>query len=171
MDFCRLVAGSEKTKKRANLWVDRNSNAPAANLPPSLRFGQYGDWFRGAAVFCWPVGVVYVGVAVLNQVVRRSGANKWIGKLEGKEKDLWVTKTCFLQWNEVKGWKWTSVLVKGLWIGLIIQTMTVVITKFTYLFLAWLKVWVVVEGFEVWEVTLIIAGVGILMFLFPPIPG
>jgi len=79
VDFCRLVAGSEKTKKRANLWVDRNSNAPAANLPPSLRFGQYGDWFRGAAVFCWPVGVVYVGVAVLNQVVRRSGANKWIG--------------------------------------------------------------------------------------------
>ena len=136
------------------------------------KFTLYGDWFRGGAIFCIPIGVIYGAIARLNQAVRLSGINKWIPPIiDPVERSFWVTRTCHQQWVEVKNWRWTSVLQKSLWIGVIIQTMTVIITKFTYLFLAWLKVWVVEEGFEIYEVTLIIAFVGILLFLFPPIPG
>ena len=47
--------------------------------------------------------------------------------------------------------------------------MTVLITKFTYLFLAWLKV--EVKSMDLSSVTFIMVVVGILMFMFPPIPG
>lgn len=64
---------------------------------------------------------------------------------------------------------YSSVLQKSLIIGLCIQTMTVIITKFTYLFLAWLKV--EVKSMDLMSVTLIMVIVGVTMFLFPPIPG
>ena len=54
-------------------------------------------------------------------------------------------------------------------IGLLIQSLMVLITKFTYLFLAWLKV--KVKLMSLGAVTVIMLLVGILIFLFPPIPG
>jgi hypothetical protein len=133
-------------------------------------FHMYGDWIRGFAILlCIPVAVFYAMLSFISQAVRKSGLNKLVPPLPEEDRTLWLTRTCHNQFQEVKKWRWTSVLQKSLIIGLVIQTMTVLITKFTYLFLAWLKV--EVRSMNLGSVTIIMIVVGILLFLFPPIPG
>jgi len=157
------------------IFVHSRKSAEARLLTPFLSsmskyFKKYGDWVRGFAILlCIPIGLFYALLSFITQCVRKSGLNILISPLAVEDEALWLTRTCHNQFEEVKKWRWTSVLQKSLIIGLLIQTMTVLITKFTYLFLAWLKV--EVKSMNLASVTLIMIIVGILLFLFPPIPG
>jgi len=157
------------------IFVHSRKSAEERLLTPFLTnmkkyFQLYGDWVRGFAVLlCIPVAFFYACLSFLTQLVRKSGLNKFVPPLPEEDRRIWLTRTCLNQFQEVWKWRWTSVLQKALIIGLIIQTMTVLITKFTYLFLAWLKV--EVRSMNLGSVTLIMIIVGILLFLFPPIPG
>ena len=157
------------------IFVHSRKSAEARLLTPFLTqmkkyFHKYGDWVRGFAILlCIPVLLFYALLSFISQSVRKSGLNKLVPPLPEEDRTLWLTRTCHNQFQEVKKWKWTSVLQKSLIIGLVIQTMTVLITKFTYLFLAWLKV--EVRSMNLMSVTVIMVIVGILLFLFPPIPG
>lgn len=133
-------------------------------------FHKYGDWFRGFAILiCLPIAAMYAWLSFVTQCIRKSGLNKLVPPLKEEDRQYHLTKTASNQFSSMLTWRWSSVLQKSLIIGLCIQTMTVIITKFTYLFLAWLKV--EVKSMDLFSVTLIMVIVGVTMFLFPPIPG
>jgi len=115
--FCGLAVGT------IFIFVHSKKSAEKRLLSPFVKsmkrkFSHYGDWFRGASLFCIPVALFYVVISFLTQCVRWSGCNKWTKPItDEKERKLWVTTTLRDQYSEVKCWKWTSVLQKSLWIG------------------------------------------------------
>jgi hypothetical protein len=133
-------------------------------------FSKYGDWIRGSAVLLMlPVAAGYATLSFCIQMVRCSGINKLVDPIPDGDRVYWVTNTAYGQFQSVKKWRWTSVLEKSLWIGVVIQCFSVLITKFTYLFLAWLKV--EVKQMNLASVTSIMVFIGLLLFLIPAIPG
>jgi len=157
------------------IFVHSKKSAEERLLDPFLgamhrTFAAYGDWIRGVAILLFvPIAVLYSALSFSIQMVRLSGLNKMVAPIPDAHRATWVTKTAYGQYCSVKNWRWTSVLQKSMIIGVVIQCFSVLITKFTYLFLAWLKV--EVKTMSLMSVTMIMIFIGILMFLFPPIPG
>jgi hypothetical protein len=54
-------------------------------------------------------------------------------------------------------------------IGIFVQVMNVIVTKFTYLFLAWLREYI--SEWSILSVTGVMTVVGLTLFLLPPVPG
>jgi hypothetical protein len=157
------------------IFVHSRKSAEERLLDPFLqamqeRFAMHADWIRGATVLLGgPIALGYYVLSFCIQMVRLTGFNKLVNPMPVEHRNYWVTKTAYGQYRSVCGWRWTSVLQKSLWIGVVIQCFSVLITKFTYLFLAWLKV--EVKTMTLGSVTVIMIVIGLLLFLFPPIPG
>ena len=72
-------------------------------------------------------------------------------------------------YSDVKEWRWNSVLVKGVYVGLLFIGWQVGVGKVTTLFLSWLNEYL--KGFSLGTVLVLSIAVGIFMFLLPPVPG
>lgn len=84
-------------------------------------------------------------------------------------KKRWFTQITCTQLDGVWKWRWTSVFVKTIYVGIFFVVIQVGVGKMTYLFLSWLNE--TLESMDFPVVLGIFYLVGLFMFLLPPVPG
>ena len=133
------------------------------------KYGAYGNFFKGLLIITsGPIILGYWAVSFLNQLVRKLGMPLSKQLNEG-DKKFALTITASRQKSLMLSWEWTNVLTNAVNIGIFVQVMSVLVTKFTYLGLAMLKD--EISSWEIWQVTLMLIAVGIALFMLPPVPG
>ncbi|GMH95389.1 hypothetical protein TrST_g10751 [Triparma strigata] len=118
-----------------------------------------------------PIIGMYMCVSFLNQCVRKAGifpCTLPIDKSKNEHK-MWVTKAAHAQIVYFKKWDHSKTYTWAIMWGLAYMIMQVFAAKFTVLFLSWMKKESSSMSFA--AVTAIIVGVGMFLFLLPPIPG
>ena len=85
------------------------------------------------------------------------------------ERLYWLTKEARKQWASVAEWNWTRVLFFATVVGLANIAVVVVVAKFTVLVMSYVVV--ACEELSVFAATMVIVGVGLFLFLLPPVPG
>ena len=135
---------------------------------------NYRDIFRGLLILAAvPLLVAYVMLSVVNQAVRRcfvACGFSWIDYTEEeKEHKGIVTKKVSDQIEDFKSWDHSKVLVYAVYWGFGYIFFSVLASKFTTLFLSWLIE--VTAPMNIMVVTIIVVGVGMILFALPPIPG
>ena len=135
--------------------LKHNRNAALATI--HSKFGDNLDIARGLfIVTCSPIIVAYFILSSLNQIVRRVGINscsKPSCETDSSDAKL-LTLRATKQLNVMRSWNRAKV---------------VLVAKLTVVFLSWM-----IErtaNFGLVAVTGIMIGVGVLMFLLPPVPG
>ncbi|GMI36871.1 hypothetical protein TeGR_g4212 [Tetraparma gracilis] len=133
------------------------------------KYGGYATFFKGMLILtCGPVILGYWCIASINQMVRRLGL-PLTKQLDDSDRHFALTKVAAEQKEMIRNWKWTPVLSMSIKIGIFVQVMGILVTKFTYLGLAWLRNeisdwhWGAVSGMMI--------AIGITLFLLPPVPG
>lgn len=81
----------------------------------------------------------------------------------------WVTERTAKQINEFRSWDRAKIFTYAVYWGVGFMIMNVVVSKFTILFLSWLIE--KTSSMSLTAVTGILTGVGMIMFLLPPVPG
>ena len=125
----------------------------------------------------WPFFVLYLIFAALQQLVRtcRGATSEKTTPTKGDRGFLerWcggcVTPAARSHLRTLDGWNWTPVFDWVCIWGVGLVALTVVISKFTVLAMS-----IVVSAFEestVWVATAVLFGVGLFLFLLPPVPG
>lgn len=141
------------------------------------KFGSYLDFLRGVfVVTCAPILVLYLCLSVLNQLVRRSQifpctkkAQQWNYGEEEVPANTWLTKKTYKQVQIFRSWNRVRVFTYAMIAGVLFMTLNVLVSKFTVLFLSWLIQ--KTSNMNLGIVTAILCGVGMIMFLLPPVPG
>lgn len=143
------------------------------------KYSDNQEWFQGLFVLaCGPLVIVYLGLAILNQAVRRCG-NCGAKKLEDEEeKQMWVTLEARERMRTVQSWHWASVLSKAMVWGIIFMAVNVIVGKLIIVFLSWLIEFAGnVQGdapndaLGILYVTGLIFFVGLILFGLPCVPG
>ncbi|GMI19487.1 hypothetical protein TeGR_g9635, partial [Tetraparma gracilis] len=133
------------------------------------KYGGYGTLFKGVFILsCTPIVFGFWGIATLNQAIRKIGL-PLSKQLTDEDRTFALTLAASKQKKMILGWEWTPVILMSLKVGVFVQVMGVLITKFTYLFLAWLRVYI--SDWSVAAVTVCMSIVGVTLFLLPPVPG
>ena len=143
----------------------------------SDKFGNYLDILRGIfIVTCAPILVLYLCLSVLNQLVRRSQIfpctkkpQQWNDGEEEVPADTWLTKKTYKQVQIFRSWNRVKVFTYAIYAGIFFMTLNVIVSKFTILFLSWLIQ--KTSNMNLGTVTALLCGVGMIMFLLPPVPG
>merc|ERR1711965_106420 len=105
----------------------------------------------------------------MNQGVRKISFISITKRLDETDRDLRLTKIGSALFEILRQWKWTKVLVYGIYWGIFFFTCNVVISKFTVLFLSWLIV--ELESLSLVLISIIFFVTGFTMFMLPPVPG
>ena len=113
------------------------------------------------------LGVMYLAVSAVNQSVRRLGFGKPMESEE--ERASMLTAAAVAQLREMRGWKWTSILITIHWWIIAVMSLVVLAGTFTVVFLSWVRV--ALHGSSLLAVYLVFFLVGLAMFLNPFIPG
>ena len=118
-----------------------------------------------------PILFIYIVISFLNQCVRQLGIFPCSVKLDRStnEHKFWCTKNTRNQILDFKKWDHAKVYTWAILWGVVYMIMQVFAAKFTVLFLSWMKQ--ESESMSFLAVTCIIIGVGMSLFLLPPIPG
>lgn len=138
---------------------------------PFLRKIVVSDWVKALGVVTMaPPFILYLCMSVINQFfrVKFAFAKTVTDPLEQK---LWLTLVASRQLKALRKWRWTSVCVKVVWLGLIFICVDVVVGKVTTMTLSWLNDWIKAQAFGLPMVTAVFVLVGLVMFLLPPVPG
>ena len=133
-------------------------------------YGAHLDVARGLfLILCMPFIFIYVGLSMINQLVRKCGlpCSKEL-KTDKARKDF-LTKRCRTHIEIFRAWDRTKVLTFGIFWGIAFMILQVIVAQFTVLFLSWLIDKTSTMNLGV--VTIILVGVGMIMFLLPPVPG
>ncbi|CAB9497497.1 expressed unknown protein [Seminavis robusta] len=133
-------------------------------------YGAYLDAARGLFLLLFaPLLVIYGFMSVMNQAVRKLGLpfSKPL-KTPETQKDF-LTKRTRIQLNMIRSWDRAKVVSWGVLWGIFFMVMVVIVAQFTVLFLSYLIE--VTSALSVIAVTAILCGVGMIMFLLPPVPG
>lgn len=140
-------------------------------------YGNYLDVAKGLLVAtCLPVAIVYLSVSVLVQAIRKM-KRTCFEKNDDDDEDSdhgipggnILTSEARTLINEIRSWNLAIVYTYAIYWGAGFITFTVLAAKFTILFLSWLIDQT--EEMNIWSVTGILIGVGVIMFLLPPVPG
>eukprot|EP00980_Cylindrotheca_fusiformis_P002221 scaffold517_cov119-Cylindrotheca_fusiformis.AAC.4 len=128
------------------------------------------DIVRGLAVVTLaPAFWIFLAMSVLNQCIRRCGlpCSKTL-KTEEERKDF-VTKRARLAIKIFQSWDRSTVYTYAIYWGAAFMIMQVIVAQLTVLFLSWLIE--ATSPLGLGAVTGIMVGVGLIMFLLPPVPG
>ncbi len=140
-------------------------------------YEKYLDVAKGLLVAtCLPVTIVYFSVSILVQAIRKV-RRKCFEKNENDDNDSdggipggqILTSEARSLIKEIRSWNLAIVYTYATYWGAGFITFTVLAAKFTTLFLSWL-----IErtsDMNILTVTGILIGVGVIMFLLPPVPG
>lgn len=138
------------------------------------KYGDNLDVARGLfIVTCSPIVFVYFGLSMINQVVRRIGINPCSqpsldANPQAKGYKI-LTVRANKHLNRMRAWDRASVLTYAVYWGVAYMILNVIVSQLTVVFLSWM-----IEktaNFSMLAVTGIMCGVGVLMFLLPPVPG
>jgi len=140
-------------------------------------YGTYLDIAKGLLVAtCLPISIVYLCISFLVQLIR--GMKFQCSKQPDPDDDLedssivgasLFTTEARSMMNEFKSWNLANVYTYAIYWGAGFIAFTVLAAKFTILFLSWL-----IEAtldMDIPAVTGVLLGVGVIMFLLPPVPG
>ena len=120
-------------------------------------------------ITCAPILVIYLVLSFLNQCVRKCGF-PFSKKLKTNQaRHDFITKRARKQLTVIQSWDRTKVLSWAIYWGVLFQLMFVIVAQFTVLFLSWLIE--KTSSMNLGAVTVILCGVGMIMFLLPPVPG
>ncbi|KAL3934118.1 MAG: hypothetical protein SGBAC_010090 [Bacillariaceae sp.] len=134
------------------------------------KYGSFLDIMKGLAVaMLSPIFFMYLGLDIVNQAVRKIGfkCSKQF-KTEDEKSDIF-TRKARRQIKNILSWERSTVLTYAIYWGGAFFVMNVAVAKLTVLFLSWLIE--ITNPFGLGAVTGIMVGVGLLMFLLPPVPG
>lgn len=139
------------------------------------KYEKYLDAAKGLAVItCTPVAVLYIAVSFLVRGIRtiRLPCSRKDGQNESQS-DLFISDYVTAEANELikefVSWDLATVLTYAIYWGAGFITLSVIASKFTTLFLSWLITYT--ASMDLMSVTGILFGVGVVMFLLPPVPG
>jgi len=142
------------------------------------KYGNYVDIFRGLLVVTTaPIAAICLFLSVIKQGIRKLDPAPCIFHPDDKvnrEHDADHLTNCvtseadrhirfFLSWDRSKVYKY------AVYWGIAFMALNVLVAKFTLLFLSWLIQQT--SAMSLASVTGIMTGVGIVMFLLPPVPG
>jgi hypothetical protein len=134
------------------------------------KYGNHLDVVRGlAVVMLTPMFWVFLVMSTLNQCIRRCGlpCSKTI-TTEDERKDF-ITKNARRSIETFQSWHRSTVYIYAVYWGAAFMIMQVIVAQLTVMFLSWLIEKTSPLGLG--AVTGIMVGVGLLMFLLPPVPG
>mmetsp|Transcript_7337 Transcript_7337/g.16629 ORF Transcript_7337/g.16629 Transcript_7337/m.16629 type:complete len:862 (-) Transcript_7337:1012-3597(-) len=147
---------------------ERSQNAAAVFERLREKYGNQLDVARGLfVVTCAPIVLVYFGFSIANQFVRRTLIFP-CSQPPGEEGDIFTTRTR-KQANVMKSWDRAKVYTYAIYWGIAFMILQVLVANLTVVFLSWM-----IEktaDLSLAAVTVIMCGVGVLMFLLPPVPG
>uniref|UniRef100_A0A6U4J9U0 Uncharacterized protein n=1 Tax=Phaeomonas parva TaxID=124430 RepID=A0A6U4J9U0_9STRA len=130
------------------------------------------DWIRALfMITAGPLVLLFLPVSALNQYLRKCMCLPCT-KVVPHDSEEWnytLTGEMQARIDRVRVWNWTSVGRKIIWIGVGYQLLSVVVSQFTVLFLAWMN-----EAVSSWSLGAIVGitiSVGLILFLLPPVPG
>jgi len=156
--------GSEEKDKFEKVWKD---------LLEKNR--KYLNFAKGLLVFTsTPVFIVYLAVSFLNQSIRNiklpcSSKKRNTDSLKDIMGEGFVTVEARRLIKEILSWDIVEVLTYAIYCGLVAMTFFVLAPKFTTLFLSILIQQT--SSMSIPSVTGILIGVGVILFLLPPVPG
>ena len=137
-------------------------------------YGNYLDVAKGLLVAtCLPIAIVYLSVSFLVQLIR--GMKFKCSRVTEDDEDnsivgaTLVTAEARALMKQFKSWNLGTVYTYAIYWGAGFISFTVLAAKFTILFLSWLIE--STKGMDIISVTMILLGVGVIMFLLPPVPG
>eukprot|EP00584_Thalassiosira_punctigera_P000831 CAMPEP_0172533624 /NCGR_PEP_ID=MMETSP1067-20121228/6258_1 /TAXON_ID=265564 ORGANISM="Thalassiosira punctigera, Strain Tpunct2005C2" /NCGR_SAMPLE_ID=MMETSP1067 /ASSEMBLY_ACC=CAM_ASM_000444 /LENGTH=844 /DNA_ID=CAMNT_0013318287 /DNA_START=162 /DNA_END=2696 /DNA_ORIENTATION=- len=122
---------------------------------------------------CSPILVGYFFLSAINQLIRRIGINPCAQptyeKNDPDKNSGIVTMRAKQQLTSMRSWDRAKVLTYAIYWGIAYMILNVLVANLTVVFLSWM-----IEktaGFGLIAVTAIMCGVGVMMFLLPPVPG
>jgi len=130
------------------------------------------DYLRGAfIVTCLPFIAVYFLLSMVNQFFRKTGFNPIAqpSKEDDSDHASLLTVKGKKQMNRMKSWDSVRVITIAIYWGIFYMGMQVVVAQLTVVFLSWLID--ATADFGLVAVSGILCGVGVAMFLLPPVPG
>jgi hypothetical protein len=132
------------------------------------------DWAKAIFLWCFgPMLVLYALLSMANQIVRNSlmGCTSWSRAFAKQPAQRYpcFTLTTSTQLARLANWRWTSVLVKIIWVGLGFIIFNVGVAKVVTVFMSWLNGKLALLSIP--ACVGIFVCTGITMFLLPPVPG
>eukprot|EP00970_Alexandrium_tamarense_P018467 scaffold13340_cov212-Alexandrium_tamarense.AAC.22 len=118
---------------------ERNQNASAVYQRLIEKYGKNLDVVRGLfIVTCAPIIVVYFGLSILNQSLRRSGIFPCSQPAGGDDDyvDRYTTRTR-MQIDRIKTWDRAKVYTYAVYWGIAFMILQVIVAKLTVVFLSW----------------------------------
>mmetsp|Transcript_86601 Transcript_86601/g.244913 ORF Transcript_86601/g.244913 Transcript_86601/m.244913 type:complete len:587 (+) Transcript_86601:1242-3002(+) len=145
-------------------------------------FRPYATGLQGLfLVTCGPVILLYLFLSFVNQLVRQAlncCTYSCAKRLNDQTRKRWLTDIVANQWDYAMTWKWDGVLCWALFWGQAFMIMNVIVSKYVTVFLSWLNsecgILKATQDDEIVGfilVSLVIVGVGMFLFLLPPVPG
>jgi len=142
-------------------------------------YAKYLNIAKGLLVVtCAPVAAIYLAMSFLVQAIRKiklpcsngtkpkDDKNESMGNLPMSN---YITDEASQLVAEVMSWDMVAVFTYAVYWGLGFITMSVIAAKFTIVFLSWLIE--ATQDLDLLPVVGILIGVGVVMFLLPPVPG
>jgi len=134
---------------------------------------SYIDVLRGLLVLAFsPLSLVFLLLSVINQCIRRyitrHCCRKRVPDAEFEHKGIFTLGVA-RQINYVLSWDQVQVLTYAVYWGVGYIFLNVLASKFTTVFLSWLIEYT--ADMNIFAVTGIVIGVGMALFMLPPIPG
>ena len=142
------------------------------------KYGNQLDLFRGLLIVtCAPIVGAWILLSMFIQSTRNC-ATKCCGlvrppsdtpSLRNVYGAGYITAEARRLMKEIQSWKTAKVCTYAIYWGILFMTMNVIVAQFTLVFLSWLIE--VTSNMSLLPVTFILVGVGMAMFLLPPVPG
>lgn len=147
---------------------ERTENAAAVFNRLRDKYGENLDIARGLfVVTCAPILLIYFCFSITNQLIRKTRIFP-CSEPVGDSNDIFTTRTR-RQIEQMKTWDRVRVYTFAVYWGIFFMVMQVLVSKLTVVFLSWLIEQT--SSFGLGAVTAILVGVGVAMFLLPPVPG
>jgi len=127
------------------------------------------DWAKSAFVLvCSPLLPVYFAVEIFHMKVRKVLQSTYLTHWE-RSKMPWITNEGAYVVEKMSTWHTSTVLLKCMWLGVAFFTVQVGCGRGIVVFLAWICEQSL--GFSLPAIMGILYGIGVTLFLLPPVPG
>jgi len=153
---------------------ERKDSKEAILLRIQEKYGDSLDVVRALfIVTCGPIVLLYCCLSAINQLVRRTHLNPCsqpsIAANSCETNPGVVTVRTKKHLTKMRSWNISLVFTYAVYWGIAYVVMQIFVAKLTVVFLSWMIEKTATMGLA--PVTLIMLGVGVIMFLLPPVPG
>jgi hypothetical protein len=150
-------------------WKRLTAQMMAVPLVRQLSSSLFTDWFKALFLIgLAPFLPFYFLASVINQMLRKRLPFGYTIDND-REQNLRLTAAASAQLRAIKRWRWSSILVKIMWIGVIYAILEVVVALMTNIFMSWLND--VLLTLPLYATALVFFVVGVLLLNLPPVPA